>query len=318
MNIAGDKMFSHIDRVVGEHKPITADVFLTNYCNNRCPYCTYGRWELDGGVKAMTYDEFVTYATRLIELGVQGIILTGGGEPTLCPDFLAITRWLEERGIHYGINTNFNKLMYFKPDYLKVSLDGYDEYSYEQARGVKKYAEVVKNIEAFTEWRRKNSPKTSVGIQWMATDMVGVLRFYDANRHLDVDYISFRPLESTGGKYYQDEEQKAEVREIIAAIEDLAEQDSRVTLNFKWNMLDWQEKDCTAQWAQIALNERGEVMYCCHKPYQIIGHIMDDDILEKKERAATDMSMCDIPCRMTAPNMFVAQTMKDRKDPYFI
>ena len=45
-NIAGNKMLAHLDRIVGEHKPITADIFLNNFCNNRCPYCTYGRWEL--------------------------------------------------------------------------------------------------------------------------------------------------------------------------------------------------------------------------------------------------------------------------------
>ena len=43
-NIAGNKMLAHLDRIVGEHKPITADIFLNNFCNNRCPYCTYGRW----------------------------------------------------------------------------------------------------------------------------------------------------------------------------------------------------------------------------------------------------------------------------------
>lgn len=25
--------------------PITADIFLTNYCNNRCGYCAYGPLE---------------------------------------------------------------------------------------------------------------------------------------------------------------------------------------------------------------------------------------------------------------------------------
>lgn len=125
-------------------------------------------------------------------------------------------------------------------------------------------------------------------------------------------------MESTGGKYYKDPENAARAQEIMAAIEALAAQDSRVTLNFKWNMLNKRERDCTAQWAQIAVNERGEVMYCCHKPYQIVGHIMDKGILKKKAKAVTDMCMCDVPCRMTAPNMFVAQTMKPRKDPYFI
>ena len=35
-NITGEKMLSHIDRIAGEKKPITADIFLTNYCNNSC------------------------------------------------------------------------------------------------------------------------------------------------------------------------------------------------------------------------------------------------------------------------------------------
>lgn len=69
---------------------------------------------------------------------------------------------------------------------------------------------------------------------------------------------------------------------------------------------------------QIAVNEHGQVMYCCHKPYEIIGHVMDRDILEIKEKARTDMARCDIPCRMTAPNKFMAQMEKERKDQYFI
>lgn len=48
------------------------------------------------------------------------------------------------------------------------------------------------------------------------------------------------------------------------------------------------------------------------------GHVMDRDILEIKEKARTDMARCDIPCRMTAPNKFMAQMEKERKDQYFI
>ena len=101
-------------------------------------------------------------------------------------------------------------------------------------------------------------------------------------------------------------------------MEELAKKDSRVKLNFKWNLIGEQESTCIAQWAQIAVNEHGQVMYCCHKPYEIIGHVMDSNILEAKAKARTDMSRCDIPCRMTAPNKFMAQMEKERKDPYFI
>lgn len=317
-NIAGDKMFGHIDRVAGDHRPITADIFLTNYCNNRCPYCTYRRWELDADAYSMKYEEFIAYAERLLNLGVQGIILTGGGEPTICKDFKMITDWLEMHGIHYGVNTNFNQLEYIRPDYLKVSLDGWDEKSYKASRGVEAYKKVRDNIAKYAAWKDVHSPLTSLGIQRVVNRVEDVLKFYEANKDLPVDYISFRPVESTFGNFYNHEYAEQDVFMTVQAIKELQEKDDRVTLNFKWDMLNEVQKSCTAQWAQIAVNERGNVMYCCHKPYQIVGHILDGDILEKKARAVTDMRRCDIPCRMTAPNTFVAETEKPRKDIFFI
>lgn len=317
-NIMGDKMFSHIKRALHDQRPITADIFLTNYCNNKCPYCTYGRWELDAQVYSMKYEEFITYAERLRSLGVEGFILTGGGEPTVNPAFMMISEWMEKEGIHYGVNTNFNRLVYIKPDYLKVSLDGWDEESYEKRRGVRAYEKVRDNIARYASWKKVNSPETSLGIQIVVQDYEEIYRFYDVNKDLPVDYISFRPVESTAGIFYGHEYAEKGISQSIEAINKLKQEDERVTLNFKWEMLDRQEDKCTAQWAQIAVNERGEVMYCCHKPYQIVGHVMDEDILEKKRATYTDMGQCDIPCRMTAPNAFVAKAKKKRKDAFFI
>lgn len=316
--IAGDKMLAHIGRVAGDHRPITADIFLTNYCNNRCPYCTYRRWDLEGGAYSMTLAEFKTYAERLRALEVLGFILTGGGEPTVAPDFPAIAGWLESQGLHYGVNTNFNELHFIKPDYLKVSLDGWDEESYEWRRGVRRYDTVRENIQRYASWKEEHSPGTSLGVQCVVESVGDVLKFYQANHGLKVDYMVFRPKESTGGKAYSGEAGKVIASSIIRAVNELAAQDPRVVLNFKWHLLGTQETSCVASWAQIALNERGEVMYCCHKPYQVIGHVLDEDILEKKAAAVTDMRTCDIPCRMTAPNAFVARTMAERKDVCFI
>lgn len=58
--------------------------------------------------------------------------------------------------------------MYIKPDYLKVSLDGYDEDSYERSRGVRRYAQVRGDVEAYAKWKWEHSPDTSLGIQMVA------------------------------------------------------------------------------------------------------------------------------------------------------
>lgn len=304
--IAGNKMLAHIDRLRGERKPVTADIFLTNYCNNRCRYCTYSRWDFDSGARAMSFDEFRRYAGRLRELGVEGFILTGGGEPTLCPDFLRITEWLEGERLHYGVNTNFNKPgVFFRPDFLKVSLDGFDEDSYQRWRGVRMYGQVVANIVAFEAWCRMHSPKTRIGVQCVARNVEDVRAFYEANRSLPVAYFSFRPLESTGGECYASAAAQGQARAVRTAIEELAERDGRVYLNYKWDFVGTRPQGCPASWAQIAVNERGEVMFCCHKPTEIVGHVMDEDILEKKRMASTDANLCDVPCRMSGPNRFM-------------
>lgn len=311
-------MFAYLDRITGDRRPITADIFLTNYCNNHCPYCTYKRWELDAGAYSMEYGEFVKYAERLKELGVRGFILSGGGEPTMCQDFIFITQWLEEQGIHYGINTNLNQMVYIKPDYLKVSLDGWNEDTYEARRGVRMYKAVCENICKYAEWKKEHSPKTQLGIQCVVNSPAEATLFYLANKDLPVDYMVFRPIESTGGKNYMTGVQKAVAECSIRQIECLAKEDDRVKLNYKWRMLDDFDGSCPAHWSQIAIDERGNVMYCCHKPFQTVGNILDSDILEKLHAAPYVASTCDVPCRLSGPNHFMREVQRERKDVAFI
>lgn len=316
-NISANKLFQYPERIAGDFRPITADVFLTNFCNNRCSWCTYNRWEHDPAARYMRYEDFKRYAEKLLCLGVRGIILTGGGEPTINPDFLKIVRYLESLGVNYGINTNFNAMRLCKPDYLKISLDGFDDDSYERIRGVRAYRNVLENIKAYLDWKKRESPNTSVGIQMVVTNPDDINRFYEANSFLDVDYIVFRPVESTNGSYYTAENAADAVR-AIRAIRHLSEQDSRVVLNYKWDHLNTRFVKCSAHWAQIALDEKGNVIYCCHKPYQIVGHILDEDILVKYAAAHTVMRQCDVPCRMTAPNLVFDEITKPVKNAQFI
>lgn len=310
--ITSGKILSHLDRVTNNQIPITADIFLNNYCNNNCGFCTYKRWQFDAEARHMSFSEFKRYANRLLELGVLGIILTGGGEPTISKDFRRITAWMEDQGIKYGINTNFNRYVECNPEYLKVSLDAWDEESYKEKRGVEGYRKVIENIRAYAEYK---SDKTKLGIQLIAKTPEQVFKFYGANHDLPVDYIVIRPIESTDGKYYKSH---PNTKEIISKIEKAQAMDSRVIKNFKWDMLDRKFDSCVGQWSQIALNELGEVMYCCHKPYQVIGHIMDEDILEKKRLAQTDMRMCDVPCRLTSVNSILSQINAYQVDREFI
>lgn len=314
---SANKIWSHLDRVMSSHLPITADIFLNNYCNNDCTYCVYKRWELDHDARSMAFDDFVRYAKRLRELGVLGFILTGGGEPTISKDFDRITAWLDEQDIKYGINTNFNRYVECKPEYLKVSLDAWDSRSYRQIRGVDAYKTVRENI---IRYAATKSDRTSLGIQMIAKDRQDVNLFYEANKDLPVDYIVIRPIESTNGFYYKElpKTERCQPNAITEEIRKIMDTDHRVKMNFKWDLIGKRFSECIGEWSQIAVNELGQVMYCCHKPYQIIGHVMDEDILEKKALTITDMSMCDIPCRLSSVNHSIEVLFQERKNAEFI
>lgn len=165
--ISNNKLIYNIENIMSR-KPITADIFLNSACNNKCPYCTYARYK-ERSSTYMTFEAFMNNITILLANGVKGVILTGGGEPTISPDFDKITKYLEQKSIPYGINTNFNVYKAISPNYLKISLDGYDRESYQKARGVDKYDTVIENIERYLCFKKINGKKTSVGIQTVAT-----------------------------------------------------------------------------------------------------------------------------------------------------
>lgn len=141
------------------------------------------------------------------------------------------------------------------------------------------------------------------------------LDFYYAHKDLDVDYIIFRPVESTQAQYYKN---KNNVALILDKLERIQCRDKRVVINYKFNRIGYIPRECISNFAQIALDEQGNVMYCCHKPYEIVGHITEKDILKKKLQYKTNMSKCDVPCRLTGCNYLLDKAKEHTSDSMFI
>lgn len=298
--IGANKLYGFLDRLE-TRKPITADIFLTDFCNLKCGYCRYSHES--GGF--MAFPVFLDVVDRLLELGVKGLILTGGGEPTLHPDWGNITEELERRNIPYGVNTNFVKYSQFSPVFIKISLDGDAEY-YKRVRGADKFTIVAENIKKFRAGLNKKTPwMTRIGVQAVAETKEQIIGFYDAVKDLPVDYIQVRPIEKIGGS------KKGEFDEIIEFCRIINDFDSRLYCSYKFGYIDRGFRSCIGNWASLCVNHNAEVLYCCHRPDLIVGSLFDSDILEKKENTLVDMKLCDIPCRMTGPNIALSDDKID-------
>lgn len=303
--ITGNKLQYYFERCENEKKPITAEVFLTDYCNLKCSYCRYA----NSSGRYIRYQDFIRYAERLLDMSVRGIILTGGGEPTINPDFKKIAKWLETNGIHYGVNTNLLKPLEISPVFLKVSIDTGNEATYNMIRGRNMLCTVLENLARVIEFRDKSRAKTKIGVQCVATDRDNVLSFYECVKRFDVDYIYIRPYEGHNDCYRVG---AAEVKEWLNGVSD-----NRINVSFKFDLIDYSPSLCLGNWAVITVDVDGNVPYCCHLPNEIVGHILDKDIMRRKATYNVNMAKCDRPCRMSGINNYLESHEKEH-DIYFV
>lgn len=120
-----NKLFSHLGRLAawqagGRAAPVTIEWDLSNRCSLGCHACHFSYTHTKGPLTRlpralpMAHDRGGDLAdTALVfraleqakQAGVQGIVWTGGGEPTTHPDWLAIVEFAHGLGLQQGLYT---------------------------------------------------------------------------------------------------------------------------------------------------------------------------------------------------------------------
>lgn len=302
------KLIYHPDRVISK-KPILMEAILTNKCNHHCCYCRRSR-EKEKGDFWLSAPSFDLILARAKELGIKAIILTGGGEPLMDPDIDSIIKGLEKHEIPYGVNSNFQIYQRMNPHWLKVSMDAPDDETYSFIRNIPKGSleQVKENLRRLS----KECPKVKIGIQAIVWEKGQVTQFYNAHvNRTCFNYMVFRPLESV--KPFE-----GDVEAIVAEIDSLQIKDRRVVKNYKWSYMGKRWNKCLAAWSVLTVDWFGRIWYCCHKPWDIIGSIFDGDIMRKKIAWESDMSRCEVPCRLTGNNAYLERLNNPDGEENFI
>ncbi|MEW6263500.1 MAG: radical SAM protein [Thermodesulfobacteriota bacterium] len=176
--------------------PISVELSLTNRCNHHCVWCS------DQGLRRrlrgeLTRDLVIKTAEELKRGGVRGLVIEGGGEPTLHPDFSAITREIKELDLALGLITN-GFILPREPwglfEWIRVSLDAAGRDQYRTLKGVDGFDRVLSNLMAVAAAGR---PPT-LGVGYVLTnrnDDPGQLeQLVLFLRKIKVSYIHFRPV----------------------------------------------------------------------------------------------------------------------------
>ncbi len=143
--------------------PIHIRIKPTNACGHNCWYCAYKADNLQLG-KDMNKRDFIPKEKMseiiddLVEMGVNAVTFSGGGDPFYYPYLLDAVKKLSQTPIKFASLTNGARLQgevaeifAQRGTWLRVSIDGWDDESYSFYRGVSKgeFTKVMKNMENF-------------------------------------------------------------------------------------------------------------------------------------------------------------------------
>ena len=128
--------------------PVHVQIILSDLCNQACHFCAYRDptytssklFHIQGNYnpnRKLETEKVIEILDDCVELGVKAVQYTGGGEPTIHPDFNYIVDETMKRGLKWGLVTNgVKKRNYAGASWVRVSLDAGNAQTYSEIRSV--------------------------------------------------------------------------------------------------------------------------------------------------------------------------------------
>ena len=312
---ADEKIMRYLDKLdyfFNGHKTlIVTELDLTNRCNNKCPGCC-GVNENGAELSRRQVDLVVK---SIADMGGQGVILSGGGEPLISPHFTYAVNEFRKRGVKLGLNSNglalteeTAKLIAGNCEYFRISLDAASPELYGKTHGMPEAAfhKVVENIRLFSQVKEELHSPVSFGIGFLtsedtAAEMEDFVRLVRDN---GADFAQFRPFT---GNLYDITDKYLRIKEKY----ETAEFAVRASLQKYREMKTGGERDydkCRGMFFSTVITADAKVFSCLHHRQEdrhFLGQINDEVSLTDIFRSARmrevyenmDCSQCPTMCR---------------------
>jgi GTP 3',8-cyclase len=198
------KIFKH--SMVLPDKPITVEIHLcgTKICTNKCFYCSFS----DKKQGTIMSKKDINYSLKFLkQLGVKGLVFSGGGEPLLSPDFANAIVLAKSYGMSVGVITNgtelkenINKIILENCTWIRVSFDAINKEQYKKIRGVDLFEKTKNNIKQLIKDKIKYESICTIGIQ----NVVNKYNYKTVKEFAEfckttfngIDYVQIRPIET--------------------------------------------------------------------------------------------------------------------------
>ena len=175
--------------------PISVELTLTNACNMNCVYCSDAMLRAKQGMtEQVSLEDFKQLFDDLAKGGTKGVVLEGGGEPTLYSHFDEVVDYARVVGLAVGLITNGSKRLnedtLGKFEWIRVSLDASTPAEYKAVKKVDFYEKVIDNIAHYSKY----CPTVGVGYVVTSQNISQIEPLVMRLRELGASYIQLRPV----------------------------------------------------------------------------------------------------------------------------
>jgi MoaA/NifB/PqqE/SkfB family radical SAM enzyme len=337
------KLNFHLDRVaqlqVGQNPPpVNVEIDLSNRCSRGCHFCHFSHTHSRGPLSEVSLppgveptgdlldtDLALRLVKELADYGIRSITWSGGGEPTLHPDFYqiidstALDQGLYTHGGH--INQPRAALLKQKCKWVYVSLDYPDADSYAKGKGVgrKAFGESCDGIRRLVT----AAGDATIGLGFLidGSNHLDTWKMLELSWNLGVNYVQFRPI------IYFNHEAPAEVfqegcewmdDDFFLRMSQFAKR-SDVTVDISRFVMyrDWSSHGYATCWwsgLQTVITPDGRVWACLNKrgfDGASLGDLKQDTFADIWKRAPMQQvdDRCRVLCRGHIPNLALAPMM---------
>ncbi len=254
-------------------RPLMAVVFPSYVCNHNCQGCSYGEVNRNENV----FSDPKNFAELLRSLGgldLKAIEFSGGGEPTLHPEFGELIRQAANQGFKLGLLTNGSLLSGRTADlvvrhftYVRVNLDASDVKVYNQIHrppDVHGFQTVLENLEEIVAKRNRRDSRLRVGAKVLVcqSNMNFLEDIINLSKDVGCDYVQFKPMRNAGDSLLP--EQVGMVNDLINTLRERFYPFS-VCGGAKGSRTD---RKCWLSPIHIVVDPLGDVYPCCHYQYR--------------------------------------------------
>lgn len=349
-----EKVFAHLDRMAawraGEKPaPVTVEWDLSNRCSLGCSQChfayTHTRGPLAGSEKPGGVEHTGDVADTALVLralleakqaGVQGVVWSGGGEPTLHPDFETVTDYAHSVGLQQGMYTHGGHIDARRAAHIAerftwvvVSIDCADAESYAQYKQVprQRFWRALDGVRFLTA----ADGDAVVGASFLlsAENWREAWKMLELARPLGVDYITFRPLilydvlsvsQPIGDRAWVD---MAEMTlQLLAAEPDVVCDVERFRMYAAWQGRSYPA--CLGIRYNTTITPDGRVWLCPNRrgfPGSCLGDLRSESFAATWARHPgqwTDFRQCRTMCRLHLQNIALASVEQPRQHTAFV